>query len=115
MLAPLKVLICLAAMMHGEARGEGDTGMLAVAKVAIQRNVENPCKAVQQPKQFQGYSKEIKPTLHELVLAQYAIQGIGPDTKKATHFLRVGSQPYWFKDYKVVTVIGNHEFLVKKI
>lgn len=106
-----KAVVCLAAMMHGEAGVDGDEGMLAVAQVAIHRNAADPCKAVQAPRQFQGYDPDYVPTKHELSLARRALKGEGPDLSGADHFIRIGSKAYWLKAFEVVATVGHHEFL----
>ena len=106
-----KAVVCLAAMMHGEAGVDGDEGMLAVARVAIHRDAADPCKAIQAPRQFQGYDPSYVPTKHELALARRALKGEGPDLFDADHFIRIGTRAYWLRKFNVVVTIGHHEFL----
>jgi len=108
----LKVLaICLASMMHGEARGEGDVGMLAVGKVAVERthlSGRDACQVVGAPGQFAGYDPGYLPTRHEVALAMRALAGEGPQLYGADHFAERSVRPHWRAER--VATIGNHTF-----
>jgi spore germination cell wall hydrolase CwlJ-like protein len=110
----------IAQTLLGEARGEGEAGMYAVACV-IQRRVINrgmtAHKVCLQSKQFscwndgkesnsldttQGiYAKYLAINLHRLQLSY---------VKDADHYCTLRTHNYWTKGRKPVAVIGNHKF-----
>lgn len=111
MIPKLVLLACLASMMHGEARGEGEAGMLAVAEVAIVRSHETGqdlCRVVSAPGQFAGYDPRYVPTLSEIDLARRAVAGEGPDVHGADLFAEKRIHVNWKADR--VLVLGNHAF-----
>lgn len=125
----------LARTLWGEARGEGDQGMQAVANVILNR-VEvaeekgsfwwgnNIIQACQKPYQFSCWNRS-DPNFRKLQdvtekdlyfatalrLARRAVAGCLVDlTKDATHYHAAGISPYWTNGEKPVKVIGNHIF-----
>lgn len=105
---------CLASAMSGEARGEGERGMLAVADVALNRveSGEYPstlCGVVRQRGQFDGYGHAYTDAQLELALAAMAGKGRGL-SRGATFFTAVRETPYWRAAVRVTTVIGHHVF-----
>lgn len=121
----------VAAVLMGEARGEGEQGMLAVAEVISQRSKEKrqtPLQVVtHKVKSVHAFSCLNNTTPDALVakfqkeslyatavrVAQTACQT--PDrlpgiTKQATHFSVTGKTPWWAKDQKPVAVVGRHTF-----
>lgn len=105
---------CLASTMSGEARGEGERGMLAVADVVLNR-VESGgysgtvCEVVRQRRQFDGYGHAYTAEQLELALAAMAGRGRGL-SRGATFFTAVRETPYWRAAVRVTTVIGHHVF-----
>lgn len=125
----------LARTLWGEARGEGVAGMQAVANVILNRVAvadakgkywwgNNIIQVCQKPYQFSCWNRS-DPNFRKLQavdesnlyfatavrIARRAIYGVLEDvTKKATHYHTAGIGPYWSKNVKPVSVIGNHIF-----
>ncbi len=125
----------LARTLWGEARGEGATGMLAVACVILNRvriaerkgkfwwgnSIIQVC---QKPYQFSCWNKS-DPNFKKLLqisednpyyatalrIARRAIHAQMDDiTNCADHYHAAGISPFWTKNQKPVTVIGRHIF-----
>lgn len=97
-------LLCLAAMIYGEARGEPVDGQVAVAQVAMNRVVDHRwpddvCSVVYQDRQFIGTISEY-PTDHaawarSVFIADKVITGETDDfTSGATHFYSGSTDPW---------------------
>ena len=123
----------LARTLFGEARGEGEKGMIAVACVIMNRvkkpgwwgnSVETVCR---KPWQFSCWntSDPNKPIIehvteadHQFALAchiaEQAVSGKLEDiTHGATHYYdRRAHEPYWARGLKPVVEIGHHKFYV---
>lgn len=120
----------LARTLWGEARGEGRTGMHAVANVIITR-VQNPRwwgRTIEQvcrmPSQFSCWNpsdsnrrKLLAVTTRDaqfviaLDLATLAIGGRLQDiTRSADHFHARGVSPFWTRGRNPVVTIGRHIF-----
>lgn len=120
----------VARTIWGEARGEGATGMQAVANVIINRannpgwwgrNIIDVCLA---PKQFSAWNRSdpnyakvqavtaSTPSFKTaLSIAAQAVAGTLPDiTGGATSYHTTAINPYWADDDKLLTVIGAHKF-----
>lgn len=120
----------VARTIWGEARGEGATGMQAVANVIINRannpgwwgrNIIDVCLA---PKQFSAWNRDdpnyakVQSVTAEnpsfktaLDIAARAVAGTLPDiTGGATSYHTTAINPYWADDGKLLTVIGAHKF-----
>jgi spore germination cell wall hydrolase CwlJ-like protein len=115
----------IAAVLLGEARGEGKTGMIAVGEVIHQRSVETGKVPVQVV--ASGFSSRIGKTNVEMVrqysreaawntaleIAQTVCQqpeklpGI---TKGANAFDHRKSNPPWKRKARLVAVVKNHAF-----
>ena len=107
---------CLARTMWGEARGEGPSGMVAVADVVMNRAVRDGrtvCAEATAPAQFQGYGRGGVPPAWVRDLAFRAASG--PDhVRGATHFVRVGTRARWLRRMWRVAVVGHHLFLAPR-
>lgn len=119
---------CLAFVIYGEARGEGMTGMTAVAYVVHNRlknkrfwNQHTYCDVIKQKNQFQfrisfPHTYTAKNSWDRAVnLAYYLIIGNGFDNMKspignAQYFNSLPSQESWLGKRTFVTQIGNHYF-----
>lgn len=125
----------LARTLWGEARGEGERGMTAVACVVVNRariaaerggfwwgrDIVEVC---QKPQQFSCWNRadpnfKIIQTVDEADLyfatavriARRAVAGVlGDVTGGATHYHANSITPYWAKEKRPVTVIGRHLF-----
>jgi len=121
----------VAAVLMGEAWGEGERGMTAVAEVINQRskdqgktplqvvthrvgkvhafsclNGTNADKLVRKFQKEEAYQTALK-VAHVACAMPEKLPGI---TRKATHFTRTSERPWWAKNQKAVVVIGNHSF-----
>jgi len=121
----------IAAVLMGEAWGEGKTGMLAVGEVIRERSVRldrTPLRVVSAGRKgihafscLNGTSidaliRRFEKTPDYLTALQIArivcrhpeqLPGI---TQGATHFVLATEQPYWAKGHEPVAVIGAHAF-----
>ena len=107
-----KELRCMMSNIYFEARGEPFQGMVAVAKVTLNRatTTASVCKEVYRPYQFswtitkpklpQSFSNDIFHAAH------LALQS--PIT--ATHYHAVYVKPYWAKKLTRTKQIGQHIF-----
>lgn len=125
----------LARTLWGEARGEGTEGMKAVAstilnrvKVAQEKGKywwgNNIIQVCQKPYQFSCWNRS-DPNFKKLLsidekdlyfatamrIARRAVIGQLEDmTEGATHYHAAGIEPYWARNERPVTVLGNHIF-----
>jgi len=121
----------VAAVLMGEAWGEGERGMTAVAEVINQR-VKDQSKTPLQVVTFHvgrlhafscmnrttpermvlKYQSEpmYQTALKVAMLACRTPEKLPGITKQATHFTRSSERPWWAKKKKAVAVIGNHSF-----
>lgn len=136
----LKQEKCLATMIYGEARGEAEKGMVAVAYTAVNRSGKKTvCKVVLSPKQYSIFNGN--PTLRAAALSLHleprqkniidkeswrkslevakAVmrKEVGDPTNGATHYLaptvmrlKKYKYPKWSKQYQLAAVIDNHRF-----
>ncbi len=126
----------LARTLWGEARGEGAQGMEAVAgtvlnrvKVAEEKGGKfwwggNIIQVCQKPYQFSAWNrsdpnfKKLQsvdegdaPFAKALKIAKRAVAGkLDDPTRDATHYHTKSISPYWSKQEKPTTIIGNHIF-----
>jgi spore germination cell wall hydrolase CwlJ-like protein len=110
----------IAVTILGEARGEGEAGMYAVACVIAQRAQERKIsadKVCTQKLQFSCNNGGINYRLLETPQAKYAltlasnINNLNTAfVKQANHYCTTNINPYWSKGKTPVKVIGNHKF-----
>ena len=112
-------ILCLSAIMFGEARGEPDIGKVAVAYTAINRKADpnypkNICSVMKQPKQYQFLNNGMpskKQVAYLMPLAEAILQGrIDDPTKGAKWFHTKNMKPYWAKDKTIKVAYNNHIF-----
>ena len=133
--------LIVAATLFGEAGGEGEKGMKAVANVIKNRSVsqnKTPTQVVLKPKQFSmwnnihdkksriNYIKSIKERAKKNPIDKQAwdlakslvsthINQKGDDiTNGAEYYHTVRILPRWAKDFQYTTTIGNHKFYKTK-
>jgi spore germination cell wall hydrolase CwlJ-like protein len=130
-----KEIDIMARTMWGEARGEGKTGMQAVANVIMNRVKKGgwwgatPAEVCKKKSQFSCWNKT-DPNYYKLIavnesdpdfrtaltLARSAYSGTLPDiTGGATNYLALASLksiPSWVKGMTKTAQIGNHTFYV---
>ena len=133
--------LIVAATLFGEAGGEGETGMKAVANVIKNRSIsknQTPKEVVLKPKQFSmwnnltnkksqiDYVKSIKErakknpadkqaweTAKSLVSTHINQQG-DDNTKGAQYYHTLKILPKWASNVEYTTTIGNHKFYKPK-
>jgi hypothetical protein len=116
----------MASVLLAEARGEGESGMMAVAEVirrrADQRRVS--ILATLEPGAFSSLNGTTQQAMvrkfrnHPLYPTALRISGIaynqpqrlGNQTRGATHFTHKREKPYWAVGESPVATIGNHAF-----
>lgn len=113
-------ILCLSAIMFGEARGEPDIGKVAVAYTAINRKADpnypkNICSVMKQPYQYEFLTKYGMPTEKQVAylmpLAEAILKGrIDDPTKGAKWFHTKNIKPYWAKDKTIKLAYNNHIF-----
>ncbi len=140
----LKEQKCLATMVYGEARGETERGMVAVAYTAVNRAVKKRiCQVVLAPKQYSIFnnnpalrsaamSLKIEPTQKNIIdnagwaqamkVSESVLKHQVPDpTHGSTHYLapivmkaKKYHYPQWSKQYRLAVVIDHHHFYKQK-
>ena len=116
----------VAAVLLAEARGEGETGMVAVAEVIRRRADQQGVSPllVVKPGAFSSLNgkthDEIVKEFHRHPLFPQALriarttynepQKLQNITRGATHFTHKKETPYWAVNQTPVAVIGNHAF-----
>ena len=114
-------LYCGAQNIYHESRGESSLGQIAVAnvvrnRIASEHYPNTICEVVWQSKQFSWTDDEISDepkNRKAFVKAVWfnLISGMMDKTKGATHYYAHNKvDPFWAKEMKVTTVIGNHTF-----
>lgn len=108
---PQKELTCLHDNVYHEARGESREGMVAVAKVTLNRvgtYANSVCKVVYQKKQFSWTAKKHKkPKFCQECMDAIHI-ALNDSDFPATHYHNHTVKPKW--GLTQVAVIGNHTF-----
>lgn len=101
--------VCMAQLIHDEARGEGERGMEAVAQVILNRIKDGrfgkgACGVARAPRQFSGYHRSLKYGSVAYSVAARALVGdminrvgrrlyfntVGPSSA-----LRIGRHKFW--------------------
>lgn len=121
----------VAAVLMGEAWGEGERGMTAIAEVISERSRDNgwtPLRVVTEHTGRVHAFSCLNGTNGDRLVEHYAgkrgysgalrLAGLvcrHPDrlpglTLHATHFTRTTEKPWWAKDQKAVIIIGRHSF-----
>ena len=121
----------VAAVLMGEARGEGEIGMTAVAEVIRNRAnaaSKSPLQIVLKKGEFSCLKDTTPEALHrrfrQMKTYPMALQiaktcyntpeQLPNDTKGATFFAHTQNRPPWLGDVQLVTAIGNHRFYIPK-
>lgn len=116
----------VAAVLLAEARGEGETGMVAVAEVIRRRADQKGISPLLVVKP--GAFSSLNGKTHDQIVRQFEHHPMFPQalriartlynepeklrniTKGATHFTHKAETPYWAVNQTPVVVIGNHAF-----
>lgn len=121
----------VAAVLMGEARGEGEVGLKAVAEVVHNRAVQHaksPLTVVCEKGAFsclngktpdQLYRKHSRSPLFKAALQIAQTVYNSPDklpgtTRGATFYDLKGATPPWLSAVRLVAIIGHHAFYVEK-
>jgi spore germination cell wall hydrolase CwlJ-like protein len=121
----------VAAVLMGEARGEGEVGMAAVAEVVRNRAVEHgktPLEVVCKKGAFSClngktpdrlYQQHCRSPLFKAALRIAKTVYMSPEklpgtTRGATFYDRKGANPPWLSEVRLVAIIGQHAFYVAK-
>jgi N-acetylmuramoyl-L-alanine amidase len=112
-------ILCLSAIMFGEARGEPDVGKVAVAYTAINRKADpnypkSICEVMKQPSQYQFIDYGV-PTQTQVAylmpLADAILKGkVSDPTRGAKWFHTRTTKPFWAKQKDIKLALGNHIF-----
>ena len=112
-------IICLSAIMFGEARGESDVGKVAVAYTAINRKADpnypkTICKIMTQPSQYQfldyGMPTQTQIAYLEPLAKAILEKRISDPTKGAKWYHTKKVKPIWAKQKDIKIALGNHIF-----
>lgn len=108
----------IAEAVYHEARGEGTSGMIAVANVIMNRSTQwkkSPAQIVQQPGQFsyrgkRGLNFSDKDSYNKAcsIASDVMSKKIKDNTHGATYFRSGGGT--WGRNFKQTTKINNHVF-----
>lgn len=121
----------VAAVLMGEARGEGEVGMTAIAEVVRNRADEHgksPLAVVCQKGAFSClngkspdrlYREHCHSPLFQTALRIAKTLYNSPEdlpgmTRGATFYDRKEAHPFWLSDVRLVTIIGQHAFYVER-
>ena len=103
--------VCIAQVVHAEARGESVLGQRAVGHVIINRSKKlkkTPCEIIRQPGQFQVKLKQ-RYRGESWRKAYSVAYNLGKDvTGGALYFVKRGVQVTW--NARITTSIGHHNF-----
>lgn len=116
----------VAAVLMGEARGEGQRGLGCVAAVIATRSARKGLTPLQVVAK-KGWFSCLKGTTPEKLWHRYHGEPVFeqalavskklhlapeelPDVRGATHFTEKKERPYWAKGLKPVVIVGNHAF-----
>lgn len=105
-------ILCMALVMHNEARGEDLLGQLKVGHVLLNRaegNTKRVCHEAYKPYQFSVAKKTTTKMVRTARLAWDLWKGGNDLTDGATHF-HSGRQPYWAKHMRLTVKHGGHWF-----
>ena len=112
-------ILCLSAIMFGEARGESDVGKVAVAYTAINRKADpnypkSICQVMKQPAQYQflDYGMPTQTQVAYLMpLAKAILEGkVDDPTRGAKWYHTKKVKPIWAKQKEIKIALGNHIF-----
>ena len=114
-------ILCLSAIMWGEARGESDMGKVATAYTAIHRKADpsypkSICEIMKQPSQYEFIQRHGIPSKQQIAylmpIAEAILQGkIDDPIQGKKHFYRFDiPTPKWAIGKKKQR-IGNHIFV----
>jgi spore germination cell wall hydrolase CwlJ-like protein len=115
----LNEILCLSAIMFGEARGESDIGKVAVAYTAINRKADpnypiNICEIMRQPAQYQfldyGMPTQTQIAYLEPLAKAILERRVDDPTRGAKWYHTRKVKPIWAKQKDIKIALGNHIF-----
>lgn len=110
--------VCLAWVVHDEARGEPLKGQRAILDVVMKRmkkSGKTACQVVKKKKQFSGYTKgKLLRANHEQFMRLQELRKMKPVVPEATHFHATYVKPTWAARMKRVRQVGKHIFFKEK-
>ena len=101
--------ICLAIIIHIEARGEPVAGQYAVADVVINRSIRREmsiCDVAQERGQFAWQVIEPNETAKRI-----ANDALSRPPQHSADMFYSGARPFWANSLNTVAKIGNHYFV----
>lgn len=110
--------MCMAWVLHDEARGEPSKGARAVLDAVlarIKKRNKTACEVVAEPKQFSGYRPFIVFKIDDKILANYeAIKKLPPVMRGCDYFHATHVSPKWASSMKKCGRVGKHVFYTTK-
>lgn len=110
--------VCLAWVVHDEARGEPLKGQRAVLDVVLKRmkkSGKTACQVVKKKKQFSGYTKGMLLRVnHEQFKRLQQLRKMKPVVPEATHFHAEAVAPSWARNMIKCGKVGRHVFWKEK-
>lgn len=112
-------ILCLSAIMFGEARGESDVGKVAVAYTAINRKADpnypkTICQIMKQPSQYQfldyGMPTQTQIAYLEPLAKAILEKRVSDPTNGAKWYHTRQVKPIWAKQKDIKIALGNHIF-----
>ena len=112
-------ILCLSAIMFGEARGESDVGKVAVAYTAINRKADpnypkTICQIMKQPAQYQfldyGMPTQTQIAYLEPLAKAILERRVSDPTNGAKWYHTRKVKPIWAKQKDIKIALGNHIF-----
>lgn len=111
---PPKEVMCLARIIHNEARGESVRGQIAVANVVVNRGGKNACRTVTQKGQFARPVANVdrwEDWTSAVEIAGFVLVGyIGDVTDGAQYFNTADRKPTGMGQHVVTLREGGHIF-----
>ncbi len=106
--------VCLAWVMHNEARGESAEGQRAVIDVVLARTKSRHlsiCAVIMEHKQFSGYHPGVfKKVTDKQLIQMYNVRRMSPIVEHAEYFHATSVKPTWRMKMKRIVQIGQHIF-----
>lgn len=114
---PARSDVCMAWVIHSEARGEPPKGQRAVMDVVLRRTEirkKTVCEVVKESGQFSGYKHGMELAADEEMLQRLRdVRRIPPVAPYASYFHSKQVKPSWRTKMKRVLSIGGHVFYMK--
>jgi spore germination cell wall hydrolase CwlJ-like protein len=114
--------VCMAWVVHDEARGESVAGQRAIIDIVLKRMEKRhltACEVVKEKFQFSGYKRGMEIKLHENVSEKelailYELYKMPPVVKSSEYFHAQYVKPTWRSKFERIKQIGKHIFYKEK-